>query len=135
MLLSRRELADLGVLGSLLDMLAAGNSSVTRRAGARALGRLGDDAMLLRRMGETGETTSQAQLLGPIPVLCLCISGVLYSARPRNNFYGEFMSTLHMLLLSCTCRLHPEAAPGSTRAGRLCAALSHAAAARAGTRR
>lgn len=47
-------MADLGILGSLLEMVSTGNSSITRRAGARALGRLGDDVALLRRMGETG---------------------------------------------------------------------------------
>lgn len=49
-----RELAEMGALGSLLNMLAAGNGSVTRRAGARALGKLGDDPVLLRRMAEPG---------------------------------------------------------------------------------
>lgn len=47
-----RDLVGLGVLPALLDMLDASNSGSTRRAAARALGQLSDDAVLLVGMAD-----------------------------------------------------------------------------------
>lgn len=44
----------LGVIPALLDMLDASNSGSTRRAAARALGQLSDDAVLLVGMADAG---------------------------------------------------------------------------------
>jgi hypothetical protein len=50
-----RDLAGLGALPALLDMLDAANSSSTRRAAARALGHLSDDAVMLVHMADAGK--------------------------------------------------------------------------------
>lgn len=54
-LLLCRDLAGLGVLLALLDMLDAANNSSTRRAAARALGQLSDDAVMLVHMADIGK--------------------------------------------------------------------------------